>query len=318
MAARSATAPAKEALNSLETNPAATRGSGVEVEKPQVGTRLSVLHRTTFHYQSPVTESVNTLHLEPRTFPFQQTISAVIRVIPATRLRRFTDLFQNITHHFEVPTPHVKLEIESRIRVHNLPLSIPKNSREAVLADYDDVSTRERTWLYLQESRWVSRHPDIWRQAIDIIHDKPTVFDQATAVMGWIHEEFRYDPGSTTASTHLEEAFHLRRGVCQDFTHVMLGLCRSVGIPARYASGYLYNGPRDGLVGAQASHAWCEVYFPYIGWIGFDPTNNTLADERYVKIAVGRDYEDVTPVRGSYYGTGACQMDVQVLVEKIS
>jgi len=90
-----------------------------------------------------------------------------------------------------------------------------------------------------------------------------------------------------------------------------------VGIAARYASGYLYNGPRDTLVGAQASHAWCEVYLPSGGWIGFDPTNNTLADERYVKVAVGRDYEDVAPIRGSYNGTGHCRMEVHVLVEKL-
>ncbi len=175
----------------------------------------------------------------------------------------------------------------------------------------------EQTWLYLQESRWVSKHPDIWRQALDLIQGIFPVFDQAMAFMNWIHREFLYAAGTTSVSTHLEEAFQLRRGVCQDFTHVMLGLCRSVGIPARYASGYLYNGPRDTLVGAQASHAWCEVYLPEIGWIGFDPTNNNLADERYVKIAVGRDYEDVAPVGGSYRGTASCRMDVEVLVEKI-
>ena len=278
--------------------------------------KLSVLHRTTFHYASPVTDSVNTLHLEPRTFPFQQTNSAVIRVLPATRLRRFTDLFQNITHHFDIPTAHSRLEIESRIKVHNLPLVIPEQAKAATLADYQDASTRERTWQFLHESHWVSKHPDIWRHAVDIIFGKRSVYEQASAIMEWVHREFRYDPGVTTSSTHLEEAFRLRAGVCQDFTHVMLGLCRTVDIPARYASGYLYNGPRDRLIGAQASHAWCEVYFPGAGWIGFDPTNNTLADERYVKIAVGRDYEDVAPVRGSYYGTGHCRLDVQVLVEK--
>lgn len=288
-----------------------------EVAVQRRGTKLSVLHRTTFHYFSPVTDSINTLHLEPRTFPFQQTLSAVIRVLPATRLRRFTDLFQNITHHFEVPTAHVKLEIESRIKVHNLPLVITDQARTASLAEYNDVSTREKTWPFLQESHWVSKHPDIWRQAIDVTFGKSSVYDQTLALMHWVHTEFRYDTGSTTVTTHLEEAFRQRSGVCQDFSHVLIGLCRSVGIPARYASGYLYNGPRDTLVGAQASHAWCEVFFPGLGWIGFDPTNNTLADERYVKIAVGRDYEDVAPVRGSYFGTGQCQLDVQVLVEKI-
>ena len=115
----------------------------------------------------------------------------------------------------------------------------------------------------------------------------------------------------------MEEAFAHRHGVCQDFTHVMLGMCRSVGLAARYASGYLFNGPLDRLVGAQASHAWCEVYLPGAGWIGFDPTNNTLADDRYLKVAVGRDYDDVAPVTGSYVGTSHCHMEVEVAVSRI-
>ncbi len=287
------------------------------VTQSTLGMRLSVLHRTTFIYGATATRSINTLHLEPRTFPYQKTLAALIRVIPATRVRRFTDLFQNITHHFELHEPHLRLEIESRIRVHNLPLDISTASREALPAGFNDSSIREQIWPYLQESRWVSRHPDVWRQAVDITRPWPAVYQQTCAIMEWIHREFRYEPGVTSADTHLEEAFALRRGVCQDFTHVMLGLCRSVGIPARYASGYLYNGPRDTLLGAQASHAWAEIYLPEAGWIGFDPTNNTLADERYVKIAVGRDYDDVAPVRGNYHGTGHCRMEVQVEVEKI-
>ena len=284
---------------------------------PTLGTKLSVFHRTAFFYASPVTNSVNALHLEPRTFPYQKTLGALIRVVPATRVRRFTDLFQNITHHFELIEPHGYLEIESRIRVHNLPLDISAASRKATGEGYNDLSIREQIWPYLQESRWVSRHPEVWRQALDITREFTSMFDQASALMGWIYREFRYEPGVTSVNTHLEEAFEMRRGVCQDFSHVMLGLCRSVGIPARYASGYLYNGPRDTLVGAQASHAWTEVYLPAAGWIGFDPTNNTLADERYVKIAVGRDYEDVAPVRGNYRGTGHCRMEIQVEVDKI-
>ena len=288
-----------------------------EAVLPSPGTKLSVFHRTAFFYASPATNSVNTLHLEPRTFPYQKTLGALIRVVPATRVRRFTDLFQNITHHFELLEPHGHLEIESRIRVHNLPLDISNASREATKEGFNDVSIREQIWPYLQESRWVSRHPEVWRQALDITREFTAVFDQATALMAWIYREFRYEPGVTDVNTHLEEAFKMRHGVCQDFSHVMLGLCRSVGIPARYASGYLYNGPRDTLVGAQASHAWTEVYLPGAGWIGFDPTNNTLADERYVKIAVGRDYEDVAPVRGNYHVTGHCRMEVQVEVERI-
>jgi transglutaminase-like putative cysteine protease len=283
----------------------------------QPGPIYKVLHRTVFDYDAPVRDSLNTLHLEPRTFPFQRTLSAVVKVLPATRVRRFHDLFENVTHHFEVLGDHRRLEIESRIRIQNLPLIIPQASQQALLHEYRGGDIPEQTWAYLQDSRFVFRHPQIWRQALDITAGIGPVFGQAVAIMHWVHREFRYEAGSTHVNTHIEEAFALRRGVCQDFTHVMLGLCRAIGIPARYASGYLYNGPRDHLLGAQASHAWPEVFFPDVGWIGFDPTNETLADERYIKVAVGRDYDDVAPVRGSYHGTGHCKMGVSVEVEKV-
>jgi transglutaminase-like putative cysteine protease len=132
--------------------------------------------------------------------------------------------------------------------------------------------------------------------------------------MRWIYAEFTYEPGITNSETHLETAFKLRKGVCQDFAHIMIGMCRTLGIPARYASGYIFTGGTDSLVGDQASHAWCEIYLPEAGWIGFDPTNAVLADNRYIKIAVGRDYEDVAPVRGAFKGVANCEMDVEVVV----
>jgi transglutaminase-like putative cysteine protease len=281
------------------------------------GAKLAVLHRTTFHYGMPVRESINTLRLEPRTFPYQKTISSLVRVLPATRLKRFTDLFQNITHHFELPEPHSKLEIESRIRVHNLPLAIPDESFTATTEAYREPLVQERVWQYRHESPRVFRSPEVWRHALDVTAGMTAIYQQASEIMKWIHSEFRYEPGATSVKADLDESFAMRCGVCQDFTHIMLGMCRAIGIPARYASGYLYNGPKGTLVGAQASHAWCEVYLPAAGWIGFDPTNNTLADERYVKVAVGRDYEDVAPVEGSYLGTGHCRLEIHVEVEKI-
>jgi transglutaminase-like putative cysteine protease len=284
---------------------------------PMVGTKLQVTHTTLFEYAAPVVDSVNTLHLEPRTFPFQRTISATIRIMPPTRMRRFSDLFQNITHHFEMLKPHTRLEVHSRLRVHNLPLVIPDRSRQATKKDLVDSSTRERTWQFLQDSPLISHQSEIWRMAIDLSQGWETLHDQAWAFMQWIHQNFHYQPGATVVNTSLARSFELRAGVCQDFTHVMVALCRAVGIPARYASGYIYNGPTDLLVGAQASHAWCEVYLPFVGWIGYDPTNGTFADERYVKVAVGRDYDDVAPVKGAYRGTAQCMMSVKVLVEKV-
>ena len=282
-----------------------------------IGTKLQVTHVTLFEYAAPVIDSVNTLHLEPRTFPFQRTISSTIRILPTTRMRRFSDLFQNITHHFEIPKPHQKLEVHSRLRVHNLPLVIPDRSMTATKADLADPSTRERTWPFQQDSILVTHHSDIWRLAIDLTDGMDSLHQQALAFMTWIHQNFHYQPGATMVNTRLEQIFAIRAGVCQDFTHVMIALCRAVSLPARYASGYIYNGPSDLLVGSQASHAWCEVYLPHVGWIGYDPTNGNLADERYVKVAVGRDYDDVAPVKGAYRGTAHCTMTVKVVVEKI-
>lgn len=278
---------------------------------------LAVRHRTVFRYAGPVRNSVNTLHLEPRDFRFQKTLSAFIKVIPATRLRRFDDLFGNVTHHFELAGDHDRLEIESMVKVRNLPLSITNRGYSDGRECYDDPSIRERCWQYLLGSRWVSLEPEIWKQSLDLTDGESAVFEKAALIMRWIYAEFTYEPGTTDVETHLEQAFALRKGVCQDFTHVMIGMCRAIGLPARYASGYILTGGGESLVGAQASHAWCEVYLPDTGWIGFDPTNAVLADQRYVKIAVGRDYGDVAPILGSYMGGAGCRMEVEVSVERV-
>jgi len=280
--------------------------------------KLAVIHRTTFRYNNPVRDSENVLHLEPREFRTQRTLSALIRVLPPTRLKRFVDLFQNVTHRFELPAPHRKLEIESRIRVENVPSEVTAEARQLTFPEALEVWVGDdEIRPFLQDSRWVSRHPEIWRAAIDLIAGRPAIYDQACGIMNWIHENFQYQAGVTDVETHIEKAFELRRGVCQDYAHVMIGMCREVGLPARYVSGYLYNGPMDHLIGNQASHAWVEVNIPMVGWVGFDPTNNTLVDQRFVKVAVGRDYSDVAPIQGVYMGGGQCQLEVHVVVKKV-
>ena len=281
------------------------------------GTKFSVRHRTEFHYNNWIVGNANTVHLEPRDFLFQKTLSSVVKVIPATRVIRFSDLFRNVTHVYEIGTQHKRMVVESNIRVMNLPLVLPNEGYSGGMDFFQDPGIQDRCWEFLQESRWVSLNTDIWKQAVDVTESEQAVFEKAAAIMRWIHSEFTYEPGVTDAETHLEIAFELRKGVCQDFAHVMLGMCRTLGIPARYASGYIYTGGGDSLVGDQASHAWCEVYLPETGWIGFDPTNAVLADDRYIKIAVGRDYEDVAPINGSFKGKAECIMGVEVSVERL-
>jgi len=161
--------------------------------------------------------------------------------------------------------------------------------------------------------------PEIWRLALDIRDERKDVFETAMAIMKFIYKEWTYAPNTTSSSTHMSEVLHQRRGVCQDFAHIMIGLCRALEIPARYVSGYIYNGPKAELRGAQASHAWCEVWLPNRGWFGLDPTNNTLSDERYVKIATGCDYDDAAPIRGSFNGPpgATMQLEVSVAVDRL-
>lgn len=281
------------------------------------GVKFSVRHRSEFLYSDWIVGNANTLHLEPRDFPFQKTLGSVIRVLPATRLIRFSDLFGNITHVYEIATQHKRMVVESQLRVLNLPLYIPNEGYSGGMDFYDSPEITDRCWEYLQNSRCVSLNPEIWKQAMDVTHSELAVFKKAAAIMRWINSEFSYEAGVTDAETHADTAFKLRKGVCQDFAHVMLGMCRTLGIPARYTSGYIFTGGKDALIGAQASHAWCEVYLPESGWIGFDPTNAVLADDRYIKVAVGRDYEDVAPVRGAFQGVASCNMDIEVSVELI-
>jgi transglutaminase-like putative cysteine protease len=281
------------------------------------GTKFSVRHKTEFHYSNWIVGNANTLHLVPRDFTFQKTLGSVVKVLPATRLTRSTDPFGNITHTYEIGTQHKRMVVESQIRVINLPLHISNAGYSDGMEFYDTPGILETYQGYLQESPWVSLSPELRSAAIETSNPETSVFEKAAALMRWINTEFSYEPGTTDAKTHLETAFQLRKGVCQDFTHVMIGLCRSLGIPARYASGYIYTGGKDALIGAQASHAWCEVCLPETGWIGFDPTNAVLADDRYIKVAIGRDYGDVAPIHGQYKGSANCRMEVSVSVERL-
>ena len=144
------------------------------------------------------------------------------------------------------------------------------------------------------------------------------VFQTAHTIMEHIFREFEYDTTTTSVTTHASEVLRNRTGVCQDFAHAMVVLCRALAIPARYVSGYFFDTTADHrLRGAQASHAWVEVYIDPFGWVGFDPTNNKIADETYIILARGRDYRDVAPISGSYFGAGKNIMRVSVSVDRL-
>lgn len=279
--------------------------------------RLQVTHRTRFEYASPVRESFNEVRLKPVTNEHQVCDSFLLKVLPAVRLSHYTDFHANCIHMFDVPDPHTSLQVESFARVTTKSLALALDASPAPLSRLAECQKMERCFDFLRDSTHIEKSPEIWRLALDVTADQTDVWQAAQAILGHVHRNFTYTPNVTTVHTHVREVLEDKRGVCQDLAHVMIGMCRAIGIPALYVSGYLYDGPRGQLVGTQASHAWCEVFLPGVGWRGLDPTNNQPADERYIKIAVGTDYADVPPVRGMYKGTTARTMTVDVQIESL-
>ncbi len=280
--------------------------------------KLHVLHRTRFKYGANVHESFNEARLQPTSAGAQVCHSFVLKVLPTTRLSHYLDFNLNCVHLFEINQPHSELTVEANavVTTGDKP-ALPPELTPAPLSRLPECARLDRCYDFLQSSTYVEVSAELWRLGIDATEGQTDVWQASRGIMGYIHREFRYQSGATHAHTHMREVLKSRAGVCQDFAHVMLGLCRALKIPARYVSGYLYNGPADQLKGAQASHAWVEVYVLGHGWCGLDPTNNRAADGHYVKVAHGRDFADVSPLKGTYRGTAKRELLVDVLVSRL-
>jgi transglutaminase-like putative cysteine protease len=272
--------------------------------------KWEILHRTQYTYASPVSESFNEVRLHPVSDEWQKVDDFLLKVLPATRLRHHRDFYSNIVHHFDIPEPHRMLVVESFLHV-TTRLHPPLADTETPfpLARIGEAAREPRIFDFLQESRFVDLSPDTWRHALDATAGATDTWQAALAIMRFIHGRTKYEPKSTHVHTHMSAVLKERRGVCQDFAHAMLGLCRALKIPALYVSGYLATEI------ASATHAWVEVLIPGIGWRGLDPTHNRQPDESYVKIAVGRDYADAPPVTGNYKGTTDRKMEVSVKIK---
>src|SRR5688572_12063432 len=280
--------------------------------------KLHVFHRTRYKYATAVHESFNEARLQPVTSGGQTCQSFVLKVLPTARLSHYLDFHLNYVHLFEVNQPHTELTIEANSVVSTAAQPILGAGVEPAPMDrLAECARLERCYDFLHSSTYVEVAPDIWRFAIDATEGQKDAWQAAQALMRYVHREFRYQSSVTHAHTHMREVLKNRVGVCQDFAHVMLGLCRSLKMPARYVSGYLYNGPIDQLRGAQASHAWVEVYVLGHGWCGLDPTNDRIVDGHYVKVAVGRDFADVSPIKGTYRGTAKRELSVDVQVTRL-
>jgi transglutaminase-like putative cysteine protease len=278
---------------------------------------LRVNHVTTFRYPEPVQDSLNEVRLAPRTDARQACLEFRLTTDPPSEVRSHVDYFGNTVHTFDVSEPHTALTIVARSRVITDATGLPMDL--AVLPHpHVPLGPEEAADLFefLQPTPRADFDPAIHAFARQVRDARPNA---ALGPLVWalsraLHDALEYVPGATDVGTLAGAAFATRRGVCQDYTHVMLAGLRMLGIPARYTSGYFHPAGPTGEVGGQASHAWVEVWFSGDGWVGVDPSNDRAVDGRYIRVAYGRDYTDVAPIKGSYRGTGTSALKVDVTV----
>jgi len=269
--------------------------------------KLKVEHTTSFEYDAPVYETATELRLTPmnRIGCGQRRLDFALAVTPATKSYPYFDSFGNSVEYFNLLHSNSSLAIST---VSIVETGLPRT---------DEVEDPIRLIDYLIESRYVALDNTI-ATFVQPFNKAKEPFEQADHVARAIKDSFVYVPGVTDVHSTSVEVIGLKQGVCQDFAHVMIAACRTMGLPARYVSGYLYGGEES--EGAdRASHAWCQVYCgPSLGWCGFDPTHdNIYLDERYIEIGVGRDYGDVPPVRGTYKGVAKEKLSVVVRVTDV-
>jgi len=285
-------------------------------------------HRTEYTYSEPATESFSELRLRPRDSLRQKVSRHVTTVRPKVLINHFTDYYGNYVETVSVPFKHNKLVVHSSCMVETntyvdamrgLNLSISE-------ASYIYLNHKQALYEFMRPSIYIPFSRGLKKLASELLRPERPFSEALLALNHHIYTHFKYKPGVTDASSTVQELLDGKEGVCQDFAHLMICLCRNAGIPARYISGYIETDPvpkpegnkakESTLIGATASHAWVEVYTPNLFWVGLDPTNDIMEGERHVQIGVGRDYGDVTPLKGVFKGASQQVMSVDVKVTR--
>jgi transglutaminase-like putative cysteine protease len=281
-----------------------------------------VTHTTTYVYNKLVSLCHNLVHLVPRQGCGQTCSHSGLMVTPAPALLRdHLDYFGNRMTYFTVEEPHDRLTVRATSVVEVTPAAPPVAARTPPWESVRQLLEQDRSlepldaYQFVFDSPYVKASPELAGYAAPSFPAGRPILEAALDLMHRIHQDFRYDPTATTVTTPLQEVLDLRRGVCQDFAHVQIGCLRSLGLAARYVSGYLRTKPPPGqprLVGTDASHAWSSVYCPGFGWVGLDPTNDQATSEKHILLAWGRDYDDVSPIKGVNLGGGRHSVRVGV------
>jgi transglutaminase-like putative cysteine protease len=265
--------------------------------------KLHIEHQTIFNYEQPVREAIGEARLRPRDEGGQYCLSFRITTDPATPINQVSDRFGNPIHCYSVLPPHTHHVVTATSLIETSDTPLIYASPLTLMEQRDFLST----------SPFVPHTGELAAFAHEHAPPDATAERIALALNTAIYESCEYEPGSTDISTTADAVLAGRRGVCQDFAHLLIALCRSIKIPARYVSGYLndIDRPPDAIV---ASHAWAEVFLEGRGWLGLDPTHNRTTGANYVRVAIGRDYADATPVRGVYQGDARETLEVQVRI----
>ena len=285
----------------------------------------SVFHETVCSYESPVVLSQQLLHLTPRVLDYQSLAEHRVAVQPEpAETSSRSDYFGNPVTQIMLAAPHASLTVRAESRVAVAPRAAPaaggswEEARDRLRGSGGAAMLEPMQFLY--ESPHVECFRDLAIYAGPSFGAGRGMVDAVSDLMRRIHADFTFDPKATSVSTPLREVLAKRRGVCQDYAHFMIGCLRTLGLPARYVSGYILTAPPPGkprLVGADASHAWVSVYCGN-GWVDLDPTNNVVVGDEHITLAWGRDFSDVTPMRGVILGGGDQELAVHVTVAPLA
>jgi transglutaminase-like putative cysteine protease len=280
--------------------------------------RYTVYHLTHFRYDAPVSESVMEVRMQPRTESVQRCLRFELATTPRSRVFAYQDPEGNVVHHFDVPARHRELTVVAESVVEFVSdIAIPERGDPAMWAILDEEGTRERFFEFLEPSHFAKPTESLlaFGRELGLSRDVDPL-SLVRRLKHQLYDAFEYAPQSTHVDSPIDDALAVRRGVCQDFAHVMIALVRGLGIPCRYVSGYLFhNHQGDERSVDGASHAWVEAWLPPLGWVGIDPTNRTLAMDRHIRVAIGRDYHDVPPTRGAFKGNARGELGVAVRVQ---
>ena len=277
--------------------------------------KYKIKHITHYFYKTPVYESINQIMLYPIQDLHQTLHFQSIRITDSPSIEIFKDHYFNQLGIFNILKPHSELSIQSNVVVEVIPIEEPvlEISPTEQWKEIENLRNDFTLKDFLEIEDFDSKK-EITEIVNSLIDKEKPVFENAFNISKYIFENFTYKQGVTTIETNIDEIWSLKAGVCQDFAHLLLEMLQIVGVPSRYVSGYICPKNHD-LRGEGATHAWVEVFLPTYGWIGIDPTNNCFVSDRHVRLAVGKDFHDCTPVKGIYKGNLEHRLEVTVVVE---